>query len=126
MKTFLPIWGIRLSIIKVLNGGIFFNNAEVIQCDKRGRYHFEKSKKIKEEKSDNFQNLPLIELGLPNDSIYRVLIDKQNNLWIETAGGVLHKLVIATFELTKYKHEIPHQPYYRYHSIYEDTGSHNR
>ncbi len=61
--------------------------------------------------------------SLNDNHVKALFADKQDNLWIETAGGVLHKLVISTLELTKYKHEKPHQPYYRYHSIYEDSES---
>lgn len=61
--------------------------------------------------------------SLNDNHIKALYADKQNNLWIETAGGVLHKLAINTWELTKYRHEKPHQPYYSYHSIYEDSDS---
>ncbi len=59
-------------------------------------------------------------LSLNDNHIKDLYADKQYNLWIETAGGVMHKLDLNTYELKKYKHETPHQPYYRYHSIYED------
>lgn len=58
-----------------------------------------------------------------NDNHIKALYaDNQDNLWIETAGGVLHKLVISTLEIEKFKHIKPYQPYYRYHSIYEDSN----
>ncbi len=47
--------------------------------------------------------------------------DRTQKLWIETLGGVLTSLDINTNEWEHFAHEASSQPYYRYHSLYEDS-----
>ena len=46
---------------------------------------------------------------------------KSNTLWIETLGGVLSSFDIKTEKWKHFSHIASAQPYYRYHTIFEDS-----
>lgn len=47
---------------------------------------------------------------------------KSQVLWIETLGGVLSSINLATKQWSHFSHNASTQPYYRYHAIMEDSN----
>jgi ligand-binding sensor domain-containing protein len=62
--------------------------------------------------------------GLQDKHIRALLQADEHHIWVETFNGVLHKLNTKTFEAQSWPHEKPSQPYYDYHTIYEDAHNH--
>lgn len=66
------------------------------------------------------ENISNHDNSLSHNNVREIYADSLGFLWIETLDGILNKFNIQEEKFSHYPHKPVKQPYYEYHSIYED------
>jgi len=97
------------SITEDVYGNLWVGTQKGLNCFDRKAEHF------RTYHSDAFD-----ENSLSHDYVRELYADSSGFLWIETVDGILSRYDIKRDTFAHYNHEKISQPYYEYHTIYED------